>query len=226
MKVIFSARHKTDKVLPGQGLPNLRDVHQWWHFRNDGQKIIAFLSSLDKLDSPKNTASITRTRRSSSSLAEEHSDLHSPYDRFMDPGNEKLLKVALSPEESAARRASKGLPLMFVEKMVLGTIFRTELAKTDFKQALAGLDYLRDYEDTRRCSLREAARRLGITADNWRTILGRNVQALEWVEKVVENEAVVESRYSKIYVNLRIWVSALLELSDLELIIIRQWFMN
>jgi hypothetical protein len=191
----------------GQGLPSLKDVHQWWHFRKDGKKIISFLSSLDKLDYRSCTPTFTGFSDPVAALAEQYSSLHSPYDRFMDPGNQHLLKVKCQESNSHTRRASQGLPPNFVRKMVLTTIFRPGLADADFKQALAGLDYLRDFEDTRRCCLREAAQKMGIKAHNWRDVLRHNIRALEWVEHVLHNETALESCYTQIYINLRIWVS-------------------
>lgn len=128
----------------------------------------------------------------------------------MDPGNENLLKVDYTQNDASQnRRASQGLPPDFVRKMILSSIFRSDYKDIDFRQALTGLDYLRDLEETRRCCLRETATRLGITVDNWRDVLAVNVVALEWVEEVLRNETVVEAYYARIYVNIRIWVSKL-----------------
>jgi len=124
----------------------------------------------------------------------------------MDEGNEEFWEVEGRTTSTDTRRASQGLPPSFVEKIILSTIFKSELDDVDFGQALAGLDYIRDFEQTRRCFLREAAERLNITAENWRHVLGGNERALEWIEDVLEQEASVETHHRAIFVNIRIWV--------------------
>lgn len=122
----------------------------------------------------------------------------------MDPGNEDLLKVKLNV--SPARRASQGLPPEVVRKLLLSNMFRANFEDVDFQQALAGLDYLRDIEETRRCSQREATAKLKITADNWREVLCESPDAMAWVERVLNEETTIEGYYARISVNLRIWV--------------------
>lgn len=190
-------------VLAGQALPSVVQAHKYWHFEKEGRKIIQFLSSLERI-----TPSIVNASDLDlQNPAEAYTDLldpHCPYDRFMDPGNESLLKVKL--DVSPARRASQGLPPEVVSKLLLSNMFRLNFEDVDFQQALAGLDYLRDLEETRRCSQREATARLKITAENWKHVLCGNADAMAWVERVLNEETTVEGYYARISVNLRIWV--------------------
>ena len=83
----------------------------------------------------------------------------------MDPGNHYLLDFT-EDLISEDRRQSHGLPPKFVWDFCY-RVFTEEKGDIAFDQALAGLDYLRDLEDTRRSALRGAAQRLGITIENW-----------------------------------------------------------
>jgi hypothetical protein len=128
----------------------------------------------------------------------------------MDAGNDCLLDIDFDkPNSPGGRRSSQGLPPDFVQKLLLTQIFQSDYKDVDFTQALTGLDYLRDLECTRKCALREAAERLEITEDNWRTALGADAEALKWVGQVQKTELEIEGYYAKIFVNLRIWVCVL-----------------
>ena len=183
----------------------MREAHQYWHYEKEGRQIIEFLSSLDKVTPTIAKAHPLDVKNSAEALT-DFLDPHCSYDRFMDPGNEKLLDLRLS-KISPKRRASQGLPPDVVQKIILANVFRTTFQEVDFQQSLTGLDYLRDLEETRKCSQREAAGRLGITHHNWRDVLAGDRSALAWVEKVLENETIIEGYYARISVNLRIWVS-------------------
>lgn len=122
----------------------------------------------------------------------------------MDRGNDLLLDIDFTAIEQG-RRQSEGLPPGFVQKLCLD-IFAEDYEEADFSQALAGLDYIRDLEVTRRASLREAAQRLGITKENWREILADDPDAKKWVENMQALEVDIATYYATIFIDLRIWV--------------------
>lgn len=101
----------------------------------------------------------------------------------------------------------QGFPPKFIQDLCLKKVFLKEYKEVDFNQALTGLDYLRDLEVTRRKALREAAIKLGITKDTWRTILLEDPAAYKWVQRVQEHELEIEGYYADIFIDLRIWVS-------------------
>lgn len=122
----------------------------------------------------------------------------------MDPGNHYLLDFT-EDLISEDRRQSHGLPPKFVWDFCY-RVFTEEKGDIAFDQALAGLDYLRDLEDTRRSALRGAAQRLGITIENWRDILSQDTGAKLWVENIQALELEIEIYYAAIFIDLRIWV--------------------
>lgn len=124
----------------------------------------------------------------------------------MDPNNEDLLDIDFSWELPETRAKAHGLPPDFVAQFCLD-VFCSDFEKVDFDQALTGIDYLRDFESTRRQSLRAAAKRIGITRDNWRDALKDHPDVEIWVEKVQDIELLMEEYSASAFVGLRIWVS-------------------
>lgn len=123
----------------------------------------------------------------------------------MDHGNERLLDQDFVSTERD-RRQSEGLPPSFVQKFCLDDVFTADYEDADFSQALAGLDYIRDLEVTRRASLREAAQRLGITKETWMEVLVADPDAYQWVENMQALEVEISTYYAAIFIDLRIWV--------------------
>jgi len=142
---------------------------------------------------------------------------HAPADRFMDGNNERLLDFSFPQlNDLYGGRESKGLPPDFVGNLCLNRIFTEPWEDADLTHALTGLDYLTNLECTRRTALREAAQRLRINEDNWRSVLADNNEARAWICLIQEQEDIIELCYSCLWVDLRIWVSLL----DLTVIVI------
>jgi hypothetical protein len=131
---------------------------------------------------------------------------HHPNDRFMDEGNEALLDADFW-DIGRDRRQSEGLPPSFIQSFCLEEAFPANYDSANFDQALTGLDYIRDLEVTRQVSLREAARRLCITKENWRDVLSADPDAKLWVENMQALEFDIETYYANIFLDLRIWAS-------------------
>ncbi len=136
--------------------------------------------------------------------AEAFNSNHYPKDRFMDPGNEKLLDLHSAIDPDLHRRES--YPQGFGQKFCLNDVFAEEYDLADFSKALSALDYIRDLERTRRSSLQGAAQRLGITKTNWRDVLAADRDAYEWIESMLALEFDMSTYYAIIFVDLRIWV--------------------
>lgn len=90
--------------------------------------------------------------------------------------------------------------------------FPATIEGADFDLALTAIDYLQDYENARRRTLRSAAFRIGITKENWREVLQTHPDIALWVEKVQDSELHIEEWYASLYIGLRIWVCYLLPL--------------
>jgi hypothetical protein len=143
----------------------------------------------------------------------------------MDPNNEDLLDIDFATELPETRSKSHGLPPSFVEQFCL-KVFSLEYEHVDFNQALTAIDYLRDFEYSRRQSLRAAAKRIGITKENWRDVLKDYPDVVNWVEEVQDTELNIEEWYASAFVDLRIWVSSLTPWSTVSLTIDRLWCMS
>lgn len=148
---------------------------------------------------------VEKLKNPSCGQAEALNTDHHPCDRFMDEGNAMLLDQVFMAEERK-RLQSAGLPPSFVQRFCLEDVFTADYDDADFSQALAGLDYIRDLEVTRRASLREAAQRLGITKENWREVLAADPDAYSWVENMQALEVDISTYYAMIFIDLRIWV--------------------
>ena len=186
-------------------MPTLKQAQRYWQYGQQGRLIISFLSAQEKITPSLNDATLQELQNPKCGQPESVNPDHHPSDRFMDKGNELLLDIDFSTINEG-RRQSEGLPPSFVQKLCLNTIFAESYERSDFAQALAGLDYIRDLELTRRTSLREAAQRLGITKENWRGVLVVDPDAKQWVENMQALELDVTTYYASIYVDLRIWV--------------------
>lgn len=139
---------------------------------------------------------------------------HCPYDRFMDRGNETLLKIGFAHIANNSQKSAgleppggpRGLPPHFIRKYCVEQVFIKDFGEVNFDHALTALDYIRDLEFTRRDTLRETAENFGINERNWRNVLGGNPNALAWVEQTQGNELRIETLYSNLFIDLRIWV--------------------
>lgn len=118
-----------------------------------------------------------------------------------------LFGTSSEDHQSADRRQTRGLPPNFVRNLCL-KVFSNEYKDVDFGQALTSLDYLRDLELSRRTALREAAERLNIREDSWKSVLQEEPEAYAWVSSVQLQELEIENYYAAIFVDLRIWVQA------------------
>jgi hypothetical protein len=184
--------------LPGQQLPTLKQAHSWWQYDPSGRKIIDFLSKTQAtnvawdqdVDFPSEHSKTSQVNN----LADSNCKIPSDLSHYGDPSN---------PPSRI-----KGFPVQFVQH-VCRKVFAQQYKDIDFSQALTCIDYLRDLECTRKTALRDAALRLGIDKDNWRTILSDAPEAYRWVSSVQKQELVIESLYAAIFLDLRIWVSTI-----------------
>ena len=192
-------------INAGQKLPSLRQARDWWQDGEQGRLILSFLMAQDKIRPSLDDDAIENLNNSSCGQAETLNMDHHPNDRFMDQGNEALLDQAFTAVVRD-RRQSEGLPKRFVQRFCLNDVFTTDYDDADFTHALAGLDYIRDLEVTRRASLKEAAQRLGITKDDWRGVLAVNPDAYLWVGNIQALEIDISTYYAIIFIDLRIWV--------------------
>jgi len=168
--------------------------------------MIAFLSSLPKLNPPSGPDEpLSEPKRLLHESTEDFDPDHCPDDRFME--KDLLLNMKALYAVPSRRRASGCMPLGFVKDFCLNKVFVKKYNDIDFPQALTGLDYLRDAEVGRRAHLREAAEKLGITEQNWREVLTKDLDAKAWVELAQSQELDIEIRYARVYLDLRIWVS-------------------
>lgn len=173
--------------------------------------IIEFLSSLDRVpplanDTTSSNPHIPAVTTPIYGSPESH-HIRDANDRFMDSGNEFLLNINFAAELAAKEGITfQGLPSNFVSQFCLN-VFTPEYRDADFDQALAAIDYLRDYECSRHQTLREAAKRLGVTKDNIGWVLKNHYQARDWVQEVEDAEVMIEEWYTTAYLGLRIWVT-------------------
>ncbi|CZT00178.1 uncharacterized protein RCO7_08399 [Rhynchosporium graminicola] len=198
----------------GQNIPRLKEIYSWWQLDDQGKLVLAFLSSQDRITPSIADATVADIRAPALAAAEPDFDpLHCPDDRFMDRGNEELLKIgfahllgnAAKQEIDFDPQNRKALPAHFVRKYCLDRVFVSDFKDVNFDHALTALDYLRDLEYTRRTALRQAALGLGINEHTWRRVLWGNVPALKWVEETQGNELRIELMYSDLFLDLRIW---------------------
>ena len=200
-----SLKELLNSTITGQKLPTLRQAYKWWNNGEQGKLIIKFLSSQAKITPSSDDTPIDDLKNPQHGPFEAFNSDHHPNDRFMDHGNEALLNVSfLDVDED--RRQSEGLPVVFIQNCCLNNVFTGKYEDADFDQALAGLDYVRDLEFTRRASLRKAAQRLDIAKDNWRDVLSTDPDAKAWVENTQMLEVDISTYYANIFLNLRIWV--------------------
>lgn len=104
-----------------------------------------------------------------------------------------------------------------IRQRCLEKTFKERYEEVNFGSALAALDSLRVLEYARRQCLREAAGRLNLTCYNWRKILAKDPNALDWIEDMEKAELEVEILYARVTVDLRVWVSKFFILSKSHL---------
>jgi hypothetical protein len=196
---ISQAAGKTTMLtrLSGQQLPTLKQAHRWWQYEPSGRKIIDFLSK---------TQSTNVAWSQDVDYPSEHSET-SQVDRFVDSNHKIPWDLSHYGDASNPSSRVKGFPVQFVQQ-VCRKVFAQEYKDIEFSQALTCIDYLRDLECTRRTALRDAALRLGIDKENWRSILA-DAEAYHWVSSVQKQELVIESLYAAIFLDLRIWVGTI-----------------
>jgi hypothetical protein len=197
--------------LFAQGLkvPSLKQAHRWWQYDRTGQMLIDFFASLPKITPSLDEVPLCELQ---DPLCGPHEDInrdHCSRDRFMDAGNDGLLDIDFPKDPREPTRSSGGLPIEFVKDLCLRRTFTKSYEDVNFDQALTGLDYLRDLEVTRRTTLSAAAKRLGINEDTWRDVLARDIDAKNWVCLIQTQEPAIETYYSRIFIDLRIWVRLL-----------------
>jgi hypothetical protein len=132
----------------------------------------------------------------------------------MDTGNETLLDINFATL-GVPIKVQKRIPALHVLNFVRKA-FPEKYEKVQFEHGLTALDYLRDLEFTRRDKLRQAAERLDITLETWKSVLADYPDALKWIELVQKYELIIEEGYANIFIDLRIWVSQQLDLSALN----------
>ncbi|KAH8661531.1 hypothetical protein BGZ60DRAFT_530482 [Tricladium varicosporioides] len=196
----------------GQQLPTLKQAHDWWQYEPKGKLIIDFLSGLPRTEKSAQDAwdtiheaegiPITPSKGPKSGKLDPEQD---PIDQFMDVNHSLLFDVDFGEKLSDKGNSRQGFPPKFIQDLCLKKVFLKEYKEVDFNQALTGLDYLRDLEVTRRKALREAAIKLGIAKDTWRTVLLEDPAAYKWVQRVQDQELEIEGYYADIFIDLRIW---------------------
>jgi hypothetical protein len=185
--------------LEGQQLPTLKQAHKWWQYEPAGKKIIDFLSKTS-------STNVTWSKDFDQKLSDDSKP--SEVERFVDSSHKLVCDLASYGDATNLHSRIKGFPVHFV-RHVCEKVFSKEYSDVDFSQALTCIDYLRDLECTRRTALRDAALRLGIDKESWRTILADEPEAYQWVSSVQKQELVIESSYAATFLDLRIWVSNL-----------------
>jgi hypothetical protein len=141
----------------------------------------------------------------------------SEIDQFLNANHKLLWDLSNYGDPASPCSRVKGFPVQFI-RHVCRHVFAKEYESVDFTQALTCIDYLRDLERTRRSALRDAALRLGIERGNWRMILADEPEAYRWVSAVQKQELVIEASYAAIFLDLRIWVSIQLIISQSSLL--------
>jgi hypothetical protein len=189
----------------GQEVHTLVQARDYWEYSDKGRRIIAFLSSLDKITpSPDRVKKIGPDDFDSITLLVINPS-HNPRDRFTDEGNEHLISIDVAGLDKS-RSLGYPLPEGFIVSQCLNHIFRRNMKKASFAHALKGLDWIRRFEMTRRDSLRKAAERLNITKDNWHRVLQDTPECYAWIRNMETLERKVSRYYASIYVDLRVWV--------------------
>lgn len=182
-------------------VPTLCQAGRFWKYSSQGQLIIKFLSSLDKSE-PLND----NTTNNNLQLAELSEHYHG--DRFMDAGNDRLFDIDFTKEAIAQTDPYDiGRDIGLADLSCFKFVFLSNLKDVDFDVALPGLDYLQHLECTRRDTLQEAAKKLGITEENWQRVLADKPNALAWVKDIERKSKELELCYADLYLGLRIWVS-------------------
>ncbi|KAH7383019.1 hypothetical protein BKA64DRAFT_761139 [Cadophora sp. MPI-SDFR-AT-0126] len=209
-------------INSGRSLPQLKDIYSWWQLDRDGKLVLAFLSSQDRIIPSIADSTAADIRTPHDARAEpKFAPTHCPDDRFMDHGNETLLRIGLAHIANNAQKSvgfepadrPRGLPPHFIRKYCIEQVFIKDFGDVNFDHALTALDYIRDLEFTRRDTLRETAESFGINERNWRNVLGGNPNALAWVELTQANELRIETMYSNLFIDLRIWTMTSILLS-------------
>jgi hypothetical protein len=206
----------------------LKEAHRCWQYGQKGRQIIDVLSSLDKIKPSLDDTQLYDLENPRCGQLEKINTDHAPLDRFMDAGNDFLLEVTVpthSPDGIQLRYV-RGLPVDLIRKCCLDRIFLSKFEGVEFSQALTGIDYLQDLEYTRRTAFRNAARRLGIREDNWKSVLRNDPGALSWIEDIQEDEQLIEGYYAKTFVKLRVWVCLAILFGVLKMLIAFQTMVN
>ncbi|KAG4428153.1 hypothetical protein IFR05_016363, partial [Cadophora sp. M221] len=211
-------------INSGQSIPRLKDIYSWWQLDENGKLVLAFLSSKDRITPSIADSTAEDIRRPINALHEPDFDPTAcPDDRFMDRGNDSLLKIGFAHLLGNAEKElagfdpqdrPMGLPAHFIRKYCLDQVFVKDFGDVNFGHALTALDYLRDLEFTRRSTLRKAAITLEINQLNWRRVLAGNPSALKWVDQTQGNELRIEILYSNLFLDLRIWTMTSILLSN------------
>ncbi|KAH7369628.1 hypothetical protein BKA65DRAFT_355083, partial [Rhexocercosporidium sp. MPI-PUGE-AT-0058] len=199
----------------GQSIPRLKDIYSWWQLDEKGRLVLAFLSSKDRITPSIADSTVADIRSPYLGLPEPDFDpTNCPDDRFMDRGNDSLLKIGFAhlldnAEKELAgfdpQNRPMGLPAHFIRTYCLDQVFVQDFEDVNFGHALTALDYLRDLEFTRRSALRKAALNLEINEHNWRRVLAANPSTLKWVEQTQGDELRTETMYANLFLDLRIW---------------------
>lgn len=126
----------------------------------------------------------------------------------MDAGNDRLFDIDFTKEAIAQTDPYDiGRDIGLADLSCFKFVFLSNLKDVDFDVALPGLDYLQHLECTRRDTLQEAAKKLGITEENWQRVLADKPNALAWVKDIERKNKELELCYADLYLGLRIWVS-------------------
>ncbi|KAL4926813.1 uncharacterized protein BDV17DRAFT_141703 [Aspergillus undulatus] len=116
------------------------------------------------------------------------------------------LRAQLSHQISRLPSQPCSLPPSFVTSF-LRRCFTPQLEDVDFPQALAGLDYLRDFETRRKKEVASALQRLGLQPERPDSELARRYPGvMTWIESIKARGCKVEALYTQIYIGLRRWI--------------------
>jgi hypothetical protein len=178
--------------------------------------ILELLSSQDAI-SP-SVSKATSSPRSITPLAfpefpEQHY-IRNPCDRFMDHGNNLLLDVDFAAELPSNQRMFRhNLPAADIIN-ICSKIFPADIRCARFDYALMALDFLWDYECSRRRTMQEAAKRLGVNKRNYTRVLKKHRHVVDWIIALEEMEDSIDHFLATVYIGLRIWVFCFLPLDN------------
>ncbi|KAH8819734.1 hypothetical protein F5884DRAFT_24236 [Xylogone sp. PMI_703] len=173
----------------GQATPALRDTYRFWIDENQGREVINFVLSRESI---------------ATSVGFPHENHGSSVnDYFTNVKNRVFIKSLLI---SIKTEEEQGLPTSTITNFCLQDVFKEDYNAVDFNQALAAIDYIHMFENSRNIAISGAMQRLGISdAQDWRYEYPSHPVAETWFVTMDKREAAITTIYMDVLLDLRFW---------------------